>query len=390
LFIKYPEHADVGALYAESLLNLHPWNLWNEDGTPKDWTPRILEALENLINLHPNHPGIHHFYIHAIEASKTPEKGLASAKALDSGIVPGAGHLMHMPSHIYIRTGDYHEGSLANIAAIESDSFYITACRAQGAYPLIYHPHNEHFLAATATLEGNKEWAIQAAEQMSTSISKQLMEKPEWGVLQHFYTIPYHIYVKFGEYDRILNMPTLDTTIIYPEIIKTYAFGMAYLGRDDLNKAQEFLTTIKELRKDPKLEKVSMGPNSVAAIAEIAELVLEGELYAQMGKSKLAIDVLREAVKKEDQLAYIEPPDWFFSVRHNLGQLYLDLGMYNDAKQVYEEDLARLPKNGWSLSGLKYVYKAQNNEIAYKEIASSFDKSWEHASVELIGSKILE
>lgn len=388
LHSTFPKDPDIATLYAESLLNLHPWNLWEENGNPKPWTPKILDLLESTRTQFPNHPGAHHFYIHAIEASKTPEKGLVSARALDSGLTPGAGHLMHMPSHIYIRTGDYHSGSLSNLAAIEADSSYITSCRAQGAYPLIYHPHNEHFLAATATLEGNRNWAIKSAEQMSNSISRELIKQPGWALLQHFYTIPYHIYVKFGEWDKILTMNELDTFVLYPEIIKEYAKGMAYLGKKELNLAKIQLQRVQKLALNPELEDISLGANSVKAIVDIAELVLKGEISSFEGHKDEAIQILREAVSKEDALNYIEPPDWFFSVRHNLGNILLQEKRYTEAVEIYKEDLQHFKKNGWALSGLIEAYKALGQEDQLQTTIEMFEEAWQYSDIRLVGSKV--
>ncbi len=210
---KYP---DVRAMYAESIMNLHPWDLFNKQGKPKAWTPEIVDILETIIEEYPNHPGAHHFYIHAVEASNTPGRAYSSAEAFDNDLVAGAGHLVHMPSHVYIRTGDYHKGSLANIRAIEADSTYVTKCHAQGVYPLAYYPHNYHFLTATASMEGNSEWALMGADKLSEHVHPDLMKEPGWGTLQHYYVIPFYVMVKMGEWDRILNSG-LETSLSYLE-----------------------------------------------------------------------------------------------------------------------------------------------------------------------------
>ena len=202
VFIEFQQDADIGTLYGESLMNLHPWDLWTHEGEPKEWTPKILRVFEQVFSVAPKHAGAHHLYIHAVEASSKPEKGLYSAQLFDEGLVSAAGHLLHMPSHIYIRTGDYHKGTLSNIRAIEADSNYLTACHAQGAYPLTLYPHNYHFMAATATLEGNSEFGIMAANKVAAHSNRQLMKEPGWGTIQHYYTIPYYVNVKFGKWKR--------------------------------------------------------------------------------------------------------------------------------------------------------------------------------------------
>ncbi|HXS55779.1 MAG TPA: hypothetical protein VN726_06620, partial [Hanamia sp.] len=193
VYKQYSSDPDIGALYAEALMNLHPWDLYDKQTKqPRAWTPELVAVLEHLMKVNPKHPGAHHFYIHAVETSTTPEKALASANLLYT-LVPGAGHLVHMPSHIYINTGDYHLGSLSNLKAVEADSIYTTACHAQGMYPLSYYPHNYHFLAATATLEGNSSLAWMAAKELQNHTAKDIMHLPEWGTLQHYYTIPYYV-----------------------------------------------------------------------------------------------------------------------------------------------------------------------------------------------------
>src|SRR5688572_14287133 len=311
----YPEDVDVAAIYAESLMDMHPWDLWEQDGRSKPWTHEIIEAVEKAIKTDPKHPGGHHFYIHALEASPEPEKALASAKMFDDGLVPNAGHLVHMPSHIYINTGHYHLGSLANIRAVQLDSAYVTQCHAQGAYPVAYYPHNYHFLAATATLEGKKEWALDAARKMSVQSNHQGMLVPELATLQHYYTIPYFIMVKFGMWRDILKEEIPDTALLYPRGVYHYARGMAYVGTNELEKAQKELDQLTLIGSEDTLKSLTIwGFNSMHQILQIAHKVLAGELAAKQKNYGESIRMLREAVAIEDQLLYQEPPDWFFSV----------------------------------------------------------------------------
>lgn len=216
---QFPNDPDIGALYAESIMDLHPWDLYDKKTkAPKSWTPELIRVLEHLMKANPAHPGAHHFYVHALETSATPERALPSARLLDS-LVPGAGHLVHMPSHIYINTGDYHLGSLSNIRAIEMDSVYTTACHAQGAYPLAYYPHNYHFIAATATLEGNSALAWDAARKLQLHTSEEIMRMLGWGTLQHYYTIPYYLAVKLSMWDTILALAPPAKDLVYPAAI---------------------------------------------------------------------------------------------------------------------------------------------------------------------------
>lgn len=228
---KFPEDNTIAALYVESIMDLHPWDLYDKNGVAKPWTPEIVMLLEKILKSDPKHIGANHFYIHAVEASNTAERANASAKRFDDGLAPASGHLIHMPSHTYIRTGEYHKGTLANINAVKKDSTYVTMCHAQGSYPLGYYPHNYHFMAACATLEGNYKWAKIGAAKTAELVHPKTMIAPGWSTLQHYYVIPYFVAVKFGKWDEILKMKLVSDTLKYPVAISHYAKGMAYLGK---------------------------------------------------------------------------------------------------------------------------------------------------------------
>ncbi len=384
LYDQYPNDTEISALFAESLMNLHPWDLNKKDGSEKPWTIEIVRLLEKLIDQNPKHPGAHHFYIHAVEASSRPERSNNSAKIFDDGLVPGSGHLLHMPSHTYIRTGEYHKGTLSNIAAVEADSLYVTTCHAQGAYPLAYYPHNYHFMAATATLEGNSHWAMIGANKVSEHVHPEIMKQPGWGTLQHFYTIPYYVAVKFKKWDTILNMKLETYNLKYPKAIRHYAEGMAYLGKGDTEKAKQELIQLLKLAKDESLKEVTVWDiNSVYELVIIAAKVLEAELWATEGDYNTSCILLKEAVAIEDALNYNEPPDWFFSIRHHLGAFQIADGKYKEAITTYEKDLKRLPKNGWALHGMKVAYEALNDEDNTERVTKLFKESWEHADFKL-------
>jgi tetratricopeptide (TPR) repeat protein len=389
VFKSYTKDADIGTLYAESLMILHPWDLWNKKGNPRSWTPEIILTLEQVLNHHPRHPGAHHYYIHAVEASNEPEKGLNSAQLYDEGLVPAAGHLLHMPSHIYIRTGKYHEGSLANFRAIEADSLYITACKAQGLYPLAYFPHNYHFLTATATLEGNSRWAIDAAIKVAENADKKMMTEPGWGTLQHYYTIPFYVYVKFAKWNEILQMKNEDPSMAYPEAVRSYARGMAFLGTGKTNLAKEELTALRKLADDPSIREITIWDlNNATDLLEIAVHVLEAEILASENNFGKSISLLQKAVQLEDNLNYNEPPDWFFSVRHHLGTVQIEAGRYADALATFEDDLLKFPENGWALHGMKLAYSRQNDHTNEKKIDERLETVWATADVDLSGARI--
>lgn len=390
VYEQFPTDPDISALYAESLMDMHPWDLYDiKTKEPKSWTPEIVTILEQLIKLHPKHPGAPHYYIHAVEASKTPQRGVESAKLLMT-LVPGSGHLVHMPSHIYIWTGDYHLASLANIEAVKIDSGYVTACHAQGAYPLAYYPHNYHYLSATATFEGNSKLAWLAAKKVQENTAKDIMKQPGWGTLQHYYTIPYYVAVKFAMWDSLLSISPPENELIYPRAILHYAKGMAYLGKNNITKAGNELEALKKISMDTSLKQITIWDiNSTYEIVQIAVNVLSAEVYQKQNQFDKAILLFHDAIDLEDNLSYDEPPDWFFSVRHQLGAVLLKAGKYEDAEKVYLEDLDKYKENGWSLIGL---YEATLKQGKYKEaenIKKRFTIAWKYADLKISSSSIL-
>lgn len=390
VYDQYSTDPDIGALYAEALMDLHPWDLYDmKTKQPRAWTPALLAVLEHLIKVNPKHPGAHHYYIHAVEASATPEKGLASARLLDT-LIPGAGHLLHMPSHIYINTGDYHLATLANIRAVEVDSNYAVTCHAQGAYPLGYSPHNYHFLAAAATLEGDSALAWKAAKKLQEHTSADIMRLPGWGTLQHYYTIPYYVAVKLGMWDTILAIPSPAEDLVYLQAIWRYARGMAFLGKHQVADAERELATLKTLASDTTLRHLTIwNINTTADLVQIALKVLSAGMAAQQQHTDAAITLLQEAVAMEDKLNYNEPPDWFFSVRHYLGAVLLDADKFSDAETVYRKDLQTWRNNGWALMGLYKSLIAQHKIAEAQQAKSAFDAAWRYADMELTSSSVL-
>lgn len=384
VYDAFPTDPDISALYAESLMDMHPWDMYDKKTKePRPWTPEIVTILEKLIKLYPKHPGAPHFYIHAVEASKNPERGLASAKLLMK-LVPGSGHLVHMPSHIYIWTGDYHLGSVANMEAVKIDSAYVTACHAQGAYPLAYYPHNYHYLTATATFEGNYKLAWMAANKVQEKTAKDIMREPGWATLQHYYTIPYFVAVKFGLWDSILQIKQTENDLLYPRIILHYAKGMAYIGKSDIAKAELELSQLKELAKNEVLKEMTIwGINSMHDIVRIAENILTAGIYQHKKEYAKAITAFQHAIVIEDNLNYNEPPDWFFSVRHHFGAALLQAGKYAEAEKIYLEDLSMWKENGWALFGLHQALQKQGKIAEAERVKTRFDKAWQYADFDL-------
>ena len=387
VYAQYPADPNIGALYAESMMNLHPWDLYDkETKAPKAWTPELLAVLEHLMKINPTHPGAHHFYIHALEASATPEKALGSAKQLET-LVPGSGHLVHMSSHIYINTGDYHLGSLSNIRAAEVDSVYTTTCHAQGAYPLAYYPHNYHFLAATATLEGNSALAWEAAKKLQKHTATDIMRMPGWGTLQHYYTIPYYVAVKLSMWDTIIAIPAPANDLVYPQAIWHYARGMAYLGKHDIAQAKNEMESLRTLAADTSLQHLTVWDiNTTADLVQIAAKVLGAGIAFRQNQVAASLSLLQEAVAIEDNLNYNEPPDWFFSVRHHLGAILLKAEQYAEAEKVYNRDLQTWRKNGWALIGLYNALALQKKQHEAQKVKSAFEEAWQYADFKILSS----
>lgn len=389
VYKKYPKDVTIGTLFAESLMNLHPWNLWNKDGTPQPWTAEILTVLKTCLSLESRHAGANHFYIHAEEMSARPENAEASADLL-CNLVPGSGHLLHMPSHIYIRNGRYHDGVIINLKAVATDSTYVDACHAQGAYPLAYYPHNYHFIAACATLSGESKAALKGALATADHAHKKLLRDPAWATLQHYYSIPWYVEVKLGLWNAILKTPAPEKELKYPLVIWHYAQGMAMLSKNQPAAAKKHLASMKKIMEDPKLKDLTIwGINHVFDLCEIASYTLDGEINAKEKNYTKAIFLLKQAVAKEDALNYNEPPDWFFSVRHHLGAVLIDAGKYTDAVKIYEEDLKNYRNNGWALKGLMNTYEKLGNEKGYKEAEIRFTEAWKYADVAINSSRIL-
>lgn len=388
VYQQFSDSDDIAALYAESLMNLHPWDLYTKRGIAKPWTPQITDLLEMILERNPEHPGANHLYIHAVEASDSPERGLASADRMGN-IVPGIGHLVHMPSHIYIRTGHYHQGSEVNERAIVVDSLYLENCQIQGMYPLALYPHNIHFLAATAAMEGRGELAINAAFRTAMHTDTTLMRESGWETLQHYHVIPHYLLVKFAQWDYILTLREPGKDLLYPQGVWHYARGMAYAGKNQLEKAQRELSILKEIAANPELKNITIWElNSVDQLLAIGSRVLEAEIIRQQNDRATAEKLLKEAVIIEDQLNYNEPPDWFFSVRHPLGAVLLEMEKFAKAEAVYRDDLFFLPENGWALNGLYQSLAAQNKSAEAAEVKKRFEQAWQYADVELSASEV--
>jgi tetratricopeptide (TPR) repeat protein len=386
LHMRYPGDLDAATLFAESLMDLRPWNYWTRDGKPYPGTEEIETALEAVMAANPNHPGATHYYIHVMEPTKNPERAEAAADRLLK-LMPGAGHMVHMPSHIYQRVGRYEDSAEANRRAILADEDYITQCRAQGLYPLGYYPHNIHFLWSAATMEGRSEEAIAAARKTAAAIPHQALETVPF--LQGFLVVPYYALTRFGKWDEILSEPAPWYDSLFTRGIWHYARGSAFAATGRLSEAQQELDQLKEIVADPKLPELpaSFSANNAYVILRIAPEVLAGELAARRGDFDQAVAYLERAVHFEDALIYTEPPDWHYPVRQSLGAVLLQAKRPDEAEAVYWEDLRGNPDNGWSLFGLMQCLKAQGKSEPADQVEKRFQKAWARADVQLTASR---
>ncbi len=387
--LKFPEDADVLALLAEALMDLHPWDFWTlKEKKAQPWTAEILQVLLAALKHNPEHPLANHLYIHAIEASAHPEKGIPAADRLRT-LVPGAGHLVHMSSHIYINVGRYRDAAIANQRAIEADQNYLKQVKAQGLYPLGYVPHNYHFLWAAAMMEGQSALAIEAAKGTAEAVDQTMMREPDLaGTLQHFYTMPLYALARFGKWEEILAAPSPPEDLKYPKGIWHFARGMAQNAEGQVDEAKQELEQLKSIANDPALSEMKVfGLNSFKALLQISVEMLEGEIAASQKDYDKAVDHLQAAVRIEDALIYNEPADWYFPPRQALGAVLLEAGRGAEAEQVYREDLQENPNNGWSLFGLAQSLRAQDKTEELSEVDKQFQKAWNKADIELTGSR---
>jgi tetratricopeptide (TPR) repeat protein len=384
---EYPDDADAGTLFAESLMDTTPWDYWLEGGQPKAVTEEFLAVLEDVLELDPNHPGAHHFYIHAVEAVH-PEKGLESATRLAT-LVPGAGHLVHMPSHIYIRVGRYQDAVEANEEAIAADDEYVTTCHAQGLYPLAYMPHNWHFLWASASFAGQGAKAVRAAREIAARTDQETMREEGYGTLQHYWVTPLYALTRFGYWEEILAEPEPSDDLVYPRGVWHYARAMALLKADRPDEALAEIEALEAIVDDPALETVTVWDiNGTRELLAIAVEVARGELAATRRRWATAIAHLRRGVELEDALNYDEPPPWYAPVRQILGAVLLEAGQVAEAEAVYRADLERFPDNGWSLYGLRQALTEQHRDSEAAQVAGALERAFEHADVVLTSSRI--
>ncbi len=371
---KYPKDVDILTLYAASVMNTVPWNYWDKDGNPSTNIKKAKLALENAIELSQNHAGANHYYIHMVELPK-PELGVPSAEKLES-IMPGAGHLVHMPSHIYMRVGRYNDAVRVNQKAILVDEDYISQCYSQGMYPLGYYPHNIHFLWSAASMAGQSRIAIDAAKKTAEKIP--IGELSELPFLQIFAVTPLLAYLRFGKWNEILTIPNPGDEYTHLKLFWNYARGIAFVRKNNLKEAVEELEFIENRDKSLAQE----------GLAKVAYEVLAGEIEALKGNFTLSTNHFERAMKFEDELPYNEPAEWYIPTRQSYGAILLKSKEYKKAEKIFREDLLYYPDNGWSLMGLHQSLKGLNKMEEAELIKEKFNEVWGASDI-IITSSVL-
>ncbi len=385
LAAEFPDDLDTVTMHAESLMDLQPWDYWDADGNAKGHTAEVVSQLESVIARAPKHAGALHLYVHAIEASPDPSKGVAAADTLRE-LLPGSGHLVHMPAHIYARVGRYHDAVIANQKAIGADDAYLAACKpGPGVYPLGYVPHNHHFLWFAATMEGASAIATDAAAATHQRTSDpELMRLPGFGAMQNFALTPLYADIQFGRWDQVKAMPKPADDLPYMIAMWNYGQAMAAARQGRLDEAKAHHADLAKATTDPVIEAMlAWDRYSLVGGVKIAERVVTAEI-ARAGKDyDGAIAALREAVAIEDSLPYDEPPAWHSPTRQALGATLLAAGRAGEAEAAYREELARNPENGWSLHGLEQSLRAQKRAAEADEVKARFTSAWANSDVDL-------
>ncbi len=382
---KYPRDLDAATIFAEALMDLRPWNYWTRDGMPHEGTDEAVRALERVFAANPKHPGALHYWIHLWEPTKDPERAEKEADRL-LPLMPGAGHIIHMPAHIYLRVGRYADVVSSNQRAVAADEDYIAQCRAQGMYPLGYYPHNIHFVWLGSTMSGQSRLAIESARKAASSVATATPEQLPF--VQGFLVVPYFALVRFGRWDEIIAEPKPAHETLFTRAIWHFARGSAFAAKGQIENARRELAALGTIGADPALAKMpQFSLNPPDAIVRIALEVLSGDVAARQKQYDDAIAHFDRAVRLEEGLTYTEPPDWHAPIRHWLGAALLDAGRAAEAEIVYWEDLKRNRENGWALFGLRQALLAQGKKDEAALVEQRLKNAWARADVTLTSSR---
>jgi tetratricopeptide (TPR) repeat protein len=383
VWTKYPHDPDVGALFAESVMDLRPWDQWTPDGQPEPGTNEIVSTLEAVLKLNLYHPFANHLYIHALEESPHPEQALAAADRMRD-LQPGIAHNVHMPSHIDIRIGHWYEAIAANLKAVDTDRRYRAIVGEPKGLIVFYAAHNQHMLAYAAMMTGQRDLAVEHIRAMAREIPEDVLK--EYAMFgEGFMAMPYEVMIRFGMWDDILAETDHPDFMVFTRAFRHAARGIAYAAKGDTEAARtEQAAYVEASRLVPDDE--MFGNNSCQALLKIASPMVEGEILVREGKVDEGLAQLRAAVTAEDSLHYDEPPGWILPVRHSLGANLMQAGRYAEAEQVYRDDLARLPENGWSLYGLAHSLELQHKDQEAASVEARFHKIWAKADLRITSS----
>lgn len=376
---QYPRDADVGHLCAEALMDVHPWDLWTADGSPRPWTAEILATIDAVLAIAPKHPGANHLNVHAREGSPHPEQALASADRLRT-LVPGAGHMVHMPAHIYCRVGRWADASAANVRAIEVDRTYRARSPRQGFYS-VYMAHNRHFLSWSAQMEGREAVALEAARGMLANMPEEFVRESAF-FADGFMNILMEAQMRFGRWDELLATPEPPDYLPVTRAYWSYAKATAHAALGDIAQAKAEQAAFRAAAAKVGEDRI-VGNNPARPVLSIAEHQLEGEIRNRQGDVDGAVAELEEAVRIEDSLLYNEAPDWLLPIRHALGAVLVRAKRWSQAETVYREDLKRYTENGWSLWGLARTLREQGHAAEADAVQARFRKAWKRADVSL-------
>ena len=381
---RFPADPDIAMLYVESVMDLNSWGYWMRDGYPMEGTAEIVAITEEVMRGHPRHPGAPHMYIHLIEPTATPERAEKAADTLLT-LMPDAGHIVHMPSHIYLRVGRYADAIKSNQKAVAADEAYLERKHAKGLYPVVYFPHNIHFLWAAATAEGQSRVAIESARKVASTVDdRTLAELPPTAV---FRVVPYWALARFGKWNEILQEAAPSGGNAFVRGSWHYARGLAFAATRQLQQAEQELEALRGIMRDALLDHPLMSLNTARAVLAIGPEVLAGEIAAARGQSEAAISHLERAVRLEDALAYTEPPEWQSPPRLTLGAILLESGRPAEAETVYWEDLRRNRNTGWALYGLLQALRAQDKKDQAELIEARLKDAWARSDVKLNASR---
>lgn len=378
----HPDDADIGALYAEALMDLQPWNQWSPEGIANDGTDEVLKTLDRVLVLNPKHPLALHLYIHAVEASPSPEKAVEAADRLRE-LQPGLGHMVHMPSHIDVRLGKWQQAIEANEKAIAADAKYRKAQPEQDFYRN-YMAHNYHMLAFAAMMQGQRARSTQAIREMLAEMPADWKQQNAMFV-DGMHAMPYELALRFGQWDELLAEPEPAEHFPVARAVRLYARGVALAAKQQVAEARAEQVKFRTAKNALPTEAMFV-LNTAADVLAIADQMLEGEILYREGKVDEALAALREAVRREDALRYIEPPDWIQPVRHALGATLMDARKFVEAEAVYRADLKKHPENGWSLFGLAESLRAQGKSAEADAVELRFKSAWQRADVQLTSS----